>query len=240
MSERMKIMEQLDPTFARYSYEKRMACLYKAERSSFPKPVPRKVIVWRLQDPQSHMALSQTSDVVKTVSAEGITVSISLEQFTPLRAYVQVENHTVSVLSVVPESFVAICVRPRKRTFLFEYPSRLSTRLMTNFWDSSPPNPNIQSTVIDPTTRQAIIINTPGPNTRWSSTDVDHAFQFARDIQETALRPIELGPRGSTKGYVYFSADRKVQELTVRVFLGDVWEDRGALAFDVPFTLGKR
>jgi hypothetical protein len=217
--DRAKIMEQLDPKFARLSREKQTHLLYVAEKASFPKSTPRKVLVW---DPQcGHCGMEIHSDiglgVAKRIEGEGISLKVSMEAGSGwyFAVNIAILNQRTELLPVLLEAFTVIEVRPKRQTFLFEYPDRVSGNLLTRFWNSSPPNPNIQTTVMgssstsvpnapesNSTTRTAAVINTPGPNTTWSAGDSANVMWLARKIQETALQSTELGRGEATKGTV--------------------------------------
>jgi hypothetical protein len=250
--DRLKIMGQLDPKFARLSYEKQTHLLYVAEKASFPKSTPRKVLVW---DPQcgGHCGMEIHSDlsvsgVAKRIDGEGISLKVSMEGGWRwhLEVHIAILNQRTELLPVLLEAFTVIEVKPKRQTFLFEYPDRVSGNLLTDFWNSSPPNPNIQTTIMgssttagpnvplsNTTTRTTAVISTPGPNTTWSAGDSANVMWLARKIQETALQSTELGPGEATKGTVWFQDDHKAMEVIVRIPFGDI-------AFDVPFSLRKR
>ena len=248
--DRVKIMEQLDPKFARLSHQKQTHLLYVAEKASFPKSTPRKALVW---DPQcGHCGMEIHSDlglgVAKKIDGEGISLKVSMEAGLGwyFAVNIAILNQRTEPLPVLLEAFTVMEVKPKRQTFLFEYPDRVSGNLLTGFWNSSPPNPNIQTTIMgssttagpnapqsNTTTRTTAVISTPGPNTTWSSDDSANVMRFARNIQETALQSTELGPGEATKGTVWFQDDHKAMEVIVRIPFGDI-------AFDVPFSLRKR
>jgi hypothetical protein len=249
--DRAKIMEQLDPKFARLSYEKQTHLLYVAEKASFPRSTPRKVLVWDTQC--AHCGMEIHSDlsvfgVVKSIDAEGISLKVSIQGGWGwyLEAKIAIVNHGTETLPVVLEAFTVMEVKPKRQTFLFEYPDRVSGNLLTGLRNSSPPNPNIQTTIMgssstsvpnapqsNSTTRTTAVISTPGPNTTWSSDDFANVVWLARNIQATALQSTDLAPGEATKGTVWFQDDHKAMEVIVRIPFGEI-------AFDVPFSLRKR
>jgi hypothetical protein len=189
--------------------------------------------------------------VAKRIDGEGISLKVSMEAGSGWSGWyfevnIAILNQRTELLPVLLEAFTVIEVRPKRQTFLFEYPDRVSGNLLTRFWNSSPPNPNIQTTIMgssttagpnaplsDTTTRTTAVMSTPGPNTTWSSGDSANFMWLARHIQETALQSTELGPGEATKGTVWFQDDHKAVEVIVRIPFGDI-------AFDVPFSLRKR
>jgi hypothetical protein len=249
--DRLKIMEQLDPKFAHLSYEKKTHLLYVAEKVSFPKSTPRKVLVWDQQCGHCGMEIDRDLSVygvVKRIGGEGISLKVSIERAPGayLEAQIAILNQRTEPLPVILEAFTIMEVRPKRQTFLFEYPDRISGNLLNAFWNSSPPNPNIQTTIVgssntvgpnapqsNTTTQTTAVVSTPGPNTTWSSGDFAGAVWLARNIRETALQTAELKPGEATKGKVWFQDDRKAVEVIFRIPFGDI-------AFDVPFSLRKR
>jgi hypothetical protein len=165
---------------------------------------------WRAGAPGSDQFFTSES-LVESLTANGITVQVSLQDTGwKLRASVAIVNEGVVQVRFNPAGFTLDELTPRLRALAYQTP-RDPAKAMT---------------------RQVYGTNASAPA---SATYTDAAYKSSDDtpatpnylarqsnqMESAVLQAGTLGPKQQTSGVVWFQRDKNVQELNLRIFVGD-------------------
>lgn len=261
MTDRSRIMSELDPDFRKLSDEKKYRFLRGAERASLPKVGAANVVRrWEPKDPDSKLEL-RGSLAVKTLKTPTISVTASLEKnWGFLDALIVLRNESSKAVAVVPETFTLGVIRPKKKILLFEFPRTVAQELLWGVFNYSPP-PKISTATLDTQTTTSstkdplsvVTHSSTGTVTyRDFSRPIDAAytsvFKFAIEtswrIQAEGLKSGSISPGGILEGHVWFALSKilsmwgigenvKADEVILTIFVQDT-------AFEIPFNLKGR
>lgn len=151
--------------------------------------------------------------LVESLTAEGITVQASLQDTgRKVRASVAIANQSATPAYFDPASFTLDELMPRLRSLAYQNPRALFKRRTEQ---ASVTNLNVVApgtTAADrPEYRNAALVqSTP-----------DYLISEAAQPHSSALTATTVAPNEKVAGAVWFERDKNLQELTLRVFVGD-------------------
>ena len=242
---RKKILAQIDPKFAKLSSDKQDLFLWKAETDNLPKaPPPKQFYTWSPTPPTFTAEVKDFGDFVpvltKTSLVSPFTVEATVSRaFGFFRAHVRIVNGSQSPQNIRPQIFTLEVVWPKHITLFFEYPNRVSYRLIMGAIHYSDGYVPPSTTVIRsaPSGRAVATIETPDPVAKQESRNleaqvVNAGMTLSQQIEPKALKELLLSPGATAEGDVFFERDDYAREVVLKVFVGDI-------LFQFPFNTPK-
>lgn len=172
--------------------------------------------------------------LIESLTAGGITVQVSLHDTDwKLRASVAIANQSGAPVHVNPRLFTLDELTPRLRSLAYQDPRRLAKApthqvLWTAASATAPAGSVRQSQT------SAYLVSTYQMPTHEATTAPNY-FAQAQAGQETkspAFTECTIDPKQKVSGAVWFERDKNPQELTLRVFVGD-------LIFEFPLSFSQ-
>lgn len=238
LAERKQVLSQIDPKFAKLSKDKQDSFLWNAETEYLPKAdTPSAVFTWTPNDPNSASEIVESA-LTRSVSGGGLRVAASLERHGFFFSHIRITNNGSSAVEIRTKTFLILVVKPKQFSLFFEYPSRVSYRVLMASADYSPGYiPTERTTVSSATGRPVARIDSPDPVARQKLDEVTQSvqtagFQYSLMILRNALQDGIVNPGATAVGDVYFESSSVAREVIVRVFCG-------GYEYDLPFTVPK-
>ncbi len=167
---------------------------------------------WQSGAPGSDQFFSGGS-VVESLTANGITVQVSLQDTDwKLRANVAIANEGAEPAHFNPAGFTLDELKPRLRTLAYQNPKELAKALTHQvYWT------NVSA--IAPAS--AIYMNAVYKTSAAVRATPNYLADAAQQVQSTVLQAATVGPNEKASGVVWFERDKNLQQLTLRIFVGD-------------------
>jgi hypothetical protein len=208
LDQRTQILTQIDPKFAKLSYDKRHSYIWNAETDYLPKAgTPKTIFTWTASDPNCSSEFESSGSLKKIITANNIRVEATLKRGLSgfLVSHLRIVNNSDGTVQIAPQTFVLSVVKPKRFTLFFEYPSRVG------FEDSGSWLNAIAVAHLD-----------------------QKAAKFGWDeIAKVGPESLSAGPLRSNVaivGNVWFEQSRAAREVLLRVYLSET-------EFDIPFTI---
>lgn len=241
VTQRVEILSQIDPKFAKLPFKKQDLYLWRAETANLPKASPPKqVIAWSPGDPHCTADLSYQGKLTRRIEAAGFRVQATLERHGFFNWHLRIENLSQDAVLIRPQTFVLQVIKPKNSTLYFEYPMRISWQMTKGIMDFGPAfTPTERTTVRSGVTgRTVATIDSPDQVAKQEMKDTysqirQWGLQYTGTIVQKCLTESTVTANRSVEGDVYFESSDKARELVLRVFIGET-------AFDFPFSMPKR
>lgn len=241
VTQRIQILSQIDPKFAKMPFAKQDAYLWSAETANLPKaPPPKQIFTWTPADPSCLADFSHDGMLTRRMEVSGLSVQATLERGGFVYGHLRVENRSEGAVLIRPQTFILRVVKPKADVLYFEYPMRVwwqTTKGVTRLFPTYVPTE--QTTVRSADTgRTVATISTPDQEAKSEIKDMygeirKRGYEYAQTIIPNSLAESTLASGASVEGDVYFESSEKAREVILRAFIGEV-------AFDIPFTLPKK
>ena len=241
VAQRIQILSQIDPKFAKLSFDKQDVYLWNAETDNLPKAAPpRQVFIWSPTNPNSTADFSYEGQLTRSLEDAGIRVQATLERHGFFISHIRVENKTTEVVLVRPQTFLLNVSKPKKYTLYFEYPMRVWWQTTKGVSGLAPTYfPTERTTVRSGNTGRAVAtIDTPDQAAKQEIKDMygrmqQWGYEYAKTVVPNSLAETTLASKATVEGDVYFEMDDKARDVILRVFVADT-------AFDFPFSIPKK
>ena len=167
---------------------------------------------WQSGAPGSDQFFSGGS-VVESLTSNGITVQVSLQDTDwKLRANVAIANEGAEPVHFNPAGFTLDELTPRLRALAYQNPKELAKALThqvnwTNVSASAPAS--------------AVYMNAVYKTSPAVSSTPNYLADPAQQVQSTVLHPATVAPKEKASGVVWFERGKNLQQLTLRIFVGD-------------------
>jgi hypothetical protein len=167
---------------------------------------------WQSGAPGSDQFFSGGS-VVESLTANGITVQVSLQDTGwKLRASVAIANEGSVPVHYNPAGFTLDELKPRLRTLAYQNPRELAKALTHQvYWTNSSATAPASATYMNAAYKTSTYV----PSTPNYLADV------AQQVQSAVLLQGNVGPKEKASGVVWFERDKSLQQLNLRIFVGD-------------------
>lgn len=171
--------------------------------------------------------------LIESLSANGITVQVSLHDTDwKLRASVAIANESGAPVYVNPRLFTLDELTPRLKSLAYQNPR----------WLAKSPNHQAFSTAASATAptgsmqhSQAsayLVANYHVPSDHGSAPNYFAQAQAGQETKSAVFPECTIDPKQKVSGAVWFERDKNPQELTLRVFVGD-------LIFEFPLSFSQ-
>lgn len=180
---------------------------------------------WQSGAPGSDQFFSGDGKLVESLTANGITVQISLQDTGwKLRASVAIANKSGENARFNPAAFTLDELKPRLRSLAYRNPRDLA-KSMTHqvYWTTSNAMPPA-SAVYRNAAYNAAAYNPATPN---------YLAEPEQQVQTPVLTQRTLAPNEQAAGVVWFERDKSPQQLNLRIFVND-------LIFEFPLSFPQR
>ncbi|HMD06797.1 MAG TPA: hypothetical protein VKH63_04635, partial [Candidatus Acidoferrum sp.] len=167
---------------------------------------------WQSGAPGSDQFFSGSS-VVESLTANGITVQVSLQDTGwKLRASVAIANEGSVPVHYNPAGFTLDELKPRLRTLAYQNPRELAKALTHQvYWTNSSATAPASATYMNAAYKtSAYVPATP-----------NYLADVAQQVQSAVLLQGNVGPKEKASGVVWFERDKSPQQLNLRIFVGD-------------------
>jgi hypothetical protein len=167
---------------------------------------------WQSGAPGSDQFFSGGS-LVESLSANGITVQVSLQDTDwKLRANVAIANEGGEPVHFNPAGFTLDELKPRLRTLAYQNPKELAKALTHQvYWTNVSATAPASAVYMDAVYKtSAAVPATP-----------NYLAETTQQVQSTVLQAATVGPKEKASGVVWFERDKNLQQLTLRIFVGD-------------------
>jgi len=167
---------------------------------------------WQSGAPGSDQFFSGGS-LVESLSANGITVQVSLQDTDwKLRANVAIANEGGEPVQFNPAGFTLDELKPRLRTLAYQNPKELAKALTHQvYWTNVSATAPASAVYMDAVYKtSAAVPATP-----------NYLAETTQQVQSTVLQAATVGPKEKASGVVWFERDKNLQQLTLRIFVGD-------------------
>jgi hypothetical protein len=151
--------------------------------------------------------------LVESLSANGITVQVSLQDTDwKLRANVAIANEGGEPVHFNPAGFTLDELKPRLRTLAYQNPKELAKALTHQvYWTNVSATAPASAVYMDAVYKtSAAVPATP-----------NYLAETTQQVQSTVLKAATVGPKEKASGVVWFERDKNLQQLTLRIFVGD-------------------
>lgn len=167
---------------------------------------------WQSGAPGSDQFFSGGS-VVESLTASGITVQVSLQDTDwKLRANVAIANEGAEPVHFNPAGFTLDELKPRLRTLAYQNPKELARALTHQvYWT------NVSATA----PASAVYMNAVYKTRPAVSATTNYLADATQQVQSTVLQAATIAPKEKASGVVWFERDKNLQQLTLRIFVGD-------------------
>jgi len=151
--------------------------------------------------------------VVESLTANGITVQVSLQDTDwKLRANVAIANEGAEPVHFNPAGFTLDELKPRLRTLAYQNPKELAKALTHQvYWT------NVSATA----PASAVYMNAVYKTSATVSVTPNYLADIAQQVQSTVLQAATVAPKEKASGVVWFERDKNLQQLNLRIFVGD-------------------
>lgn len=241
VNQRIQILSQIDPKFAKLSFDKQDAYLWNAETANLPKAEPpKRLFAWNAMNPNSTADFPYQNRLTRSMEAAGFRVQATLERNGFFISHVRVENKANGPVLVRPQTFVLNVSKPKTYALYFEHPLRVWWQTTKGFTSLSPTYiPTERTTVRSGNTGRAVAtIDSPDQAAKQEIKDMytqmqKWGYEYVKTIVPNSLTESTLAANAAVEGDVYFEMSDKAREVVLRVFLGDT-------AFEFPFSIPKK
>ena len=151
--------------------------------------------------------------VVESLTANGITVQVSLQDTDwKLRANVAIANEGAEPVHFNPAGFTLDELTPRLRALAYQNPKELAKALTHQvYWT------NVSATA----PASAVYMNAVYRTSPAVSATPNYLADAPQQVQSTVLQATTVAPKEKASGVVWFERDKNLQQLTLRIFVGD-------------------
>jgi hypothetical protein len=167
---------------------------------------------WQSGAPGSDQFFSGGS-VVESLTANGITVQVSLQDTDwKLRSNVAIANEGSEPVHFNPAGFTLDELTPRLRALAYQNPKELAKALTHQvYWT------NVSATA----PASAVYMNAVYKTSPAVSATPNCLADAAEQVQSTVLQAATVAPKEKASGVVWFERGKNLQQLTLRIFVGD-------------------
>jgi hypothetical protein len=167
---------------------------------------------WQSGAPGSDQFFSAGS-VVESLTANGVTVQVSLQDTDwKLRANVAIANDGAEPVHFNPAGFTLDELKPRLRTLAYQNPKELAKALTHQvYWT------NASATA----PASAVYTNAVYKTSAAAAATPNYMVDATQQVQSTVLQAATVGPKEKASGVVWFERDKNLQQLNLRIFIGD-------------------
>lgn len=199
-----------------------VARMYLSEAAAKPPKEHRAVVEavlangiarWQSGAPGCDQFLSSGS-VVESLSANGITVQVSLQDTDwKLRANIAIANYGSEQVHFDPARFTLDELRPRLRALAYQNPRELAKALTHQvYWTNASASAPASATYVNASYKASANVVDPTPN---------YLAEAAQQAQTGVLHESTVAPNEKAAGVVWFERDKNPQQLTLRIFVAD-------------------
>ena len=168
---------------------------------------------WQSGAPGSDQFFSSGGSAVESLTANGITVQVSLQDTDwKLRANVAIANEGAEPVHFNPAGFTLDELKPRLRTLAYQNPKELAKALTHQvYWT------NVSATA----PASAVYMNAVYKTSSAVSSTPNYLADAAQQVQSTVLQTATIAPKEKASGVVWFERGKNLQQLTLRIFVAD-------------------
>jgi hypothetical protein len=167
---------------------------------------------WQSGAPGSDQFFSGGS-VVESLTANGVTVQVSLQDTDwKLRANVAIANEGAEPVHFNPAGFTLDELKPRLRALAYQNPKELAKALTHQvYWT------NASATA----PASAVYMNAAYKTSAAVPATPNYLMDATQQIQSTVLQAATVAPKEKASGVVWFERGKNLQQLNLRIFVGD-------------------